>query len=109
MKDDNLDMSNMSETDMITYIIEQINNINFDDISSFFVDYVFITGNKYVADEINKYIDELYSDKLIISNRPTIRYDKNCPQDVAYWFREGLLPFVEKTYIPYNIYENIEE
>ena len=108
MKNNDLDMSNMSETDMIKYIIEQINNINFDDTSSFFVDYVFITGNKYVADEINKYIDELYSDKLIISNIPTIKYDKNCPQDVAYWFREGLLPFVEKAYIPYNIYENEE-
>lgn len=109
MKNNDLDMSNMSETDMIKYIIEQINNINFDDTSSFFVDYVFITGNKYVADEINKYIDELRSDRLIISNRPTVRYDKNCPPDVAYWFREGLLPFVEKAYIPHNIYENIEE
>lgn len=108
MKNNDLDMNNMSEMDMVKYITEQINNINFDDISSFFVNYVFITGNKYVADEINKYIDELYSDKLIISNIPTIRYDKNCPQDVAYWFREGLLPFVEKQLVPYFIHENKE-
>lgn len=97
-----------SDIDVVKYVIRQINNIDCDDVSKLFVDYIFITGDKSVADELHKYIDELYSNQSIIFNRPIVRYDKNCPSDTIFWFREGLLPVVERQPIPYFIYENEE-
>lgn len=100
--------ANCSDIDVAKYVIRQINNIDCDNISKLFVDYVFITGDKLVAAELQEYIDELYSDELMISNKPIVRYDKNCPSDTIFWFRERLLPFVEKQPVPYFIHENKE-
>lgn len=79
-----------SNIDIVKYIIRQINNIDSYNINSLFVDYIFITGDESVANEIEQYIDELYSKKSVIFNIPIVRYDKNCPSDTIYWFREGL-------------------
>ena len=90
MKDNYFDISRESSTstsniDIVKYIIRQVNNIN-----SLFVDYIFVTGDEAVANELEQYIDELYSKKSVIFNIPIVRYDKNCPSDTIYWFREGL-------------------
>ena len=74
-----------SNIDIVKYIIRQVNNIN-----SLFVDYIFVTGDESAYNEIEQYIDELYSKKSVIFNIPIVRYDKNCPSDTIYWFREGL-------------------
>ena len=95
MKDNYFDISrepstSSSNIDIVKYIIRQINNIDYDNINSLFVDYIFVTGDESVANEIEQYVDELYSKKSVIFNIPIVRYDKNCPSDTIYWFREGL-------------------
>lgn len=90
MKDTYFDISrepstSTSNIDIVKYIIRQVNNIN-----SLFVDYIFVTGDESAYNEIEQYIDELYSKKSVIFNIPIVRYDKNCPSDTIYWFREGL-------------------
>ena len=111
MKDNYFDISrepsaSSSDIDVVKYIIRQINNIDSHNISSLFVDYVFVTGDKSVANEIEQYIDKLYSEKSAILNIPIVRYDKNCPSDMIYWFREGLdLPMKNSD----NFFDNMRD
>lgn len=106
MKDNYFDISrepstSSSNIDIVKYIIRQVNNIN-----SLFVDYIFITGDESVANELEQYISELYSEESVIFNIPIVRYDKNCPSDTIYWFREGLdLPMKNSD----NFFDNMRD
>lgn len=90
------DDNDLSENDMITHVIEQLNNIYKNEEDSHLGNYIFITGNKTVANELNEYIDELYFDKSYAFNIPIIKYDKNCPSDAGFLFREAFSPIVCK-------------
>ena len=87
----------MNNTDNIKELFDDIKNIDFNNINSFFVDYTFITGDESLVDEINKYLDETYPiEKYPLLNRPKVKYDKNCPSDQVYYFREGLDMLINK-------------
>lgn len=97
-------MSNVNE---IKELFDDIKNIDFSNINSFFVDYTFITGDESLVDEINKYLDETYPiEKYPLLNRPKVKYEPLCPSDKVYWFREGLdLPMKNSD----NFFDNMRD
>ena len=61
----------MNNKDNIKELFDDIKNIDFSNINSFFVDYTFITGDESLVNEINKYLDETYPiEKYPLLNRP---------------------------------------